>query len=424
MSNKEKNLPIMWYEGMPLSPIVFQQAFLYQEKNILNILGSLTNYAWGIINLKWNDLQIKDGFLSLQNIECIFPDFTYCYFPIQDGDVLSINLQDHKNAIKKEELFVFLIIPKNNLACESSFSKARYQVIKSDLIKDFNSLDSEAEISLLKPELKLIIGQEIPSGYSGVPLCKISFNGIEFLIQDYQPPFLHIKNFKEVYEKGWKIISMGKDKLLYLKNKSEEKDIYLINCISRIVFSLEKDVLMNAHPFEFYKTIVNLIGDAYVIKNILNLPLIKPYDHANQKDSILPVLDFIHDAVNEIEEKYSQTVFAEKDEVFFVLNEKFEGFIYVGLFYEENAHYDKINEWISSAVIATEDKLQDVQDQRIIGADRVLIDEVVELNLKSNFNLKLLQITVDHNYISMNKNLYIINSETNKPFKIILFRES
>lgn len=419
----EQKLPILWYEGMPLNPSIFQQDFLYTESKFAFLFKNLNQFCYGIINLEWNDLYITNGILQIKKLECILPDLSFCQLPIDPEDDLSINLKEHSDLLKKEEMFVFLSLPENHLSHDETSTKARYKIKDIGGIKDLSNKETEAQISFLKPDFKLSIGLIPPIGNVSLPLCKIKFTGINFSFSEYAPPVLKLSQSKELLKTMQSLAKTGRDKLAYLSSKNDESinNKIAINNLAKIVFSLEKNIILNQSTDLVYSSLVDILNNAIIFNN--TIPMIPEYNHLDHRASITLLIDFISKALEKIEEAYSRKTFQEQEGLFAIMLEENQiDYITIGIEKSFDTELDSIIKWINNAIIASEDKITLMQDQRLIGAKREQIRNDEELDLQANQDMLLIRIKIDKAYITPNKMLCIMNfSKNTKPENLFLF---
>jgi len=417
-------LPIMWYEGMPLEPAVFQQNFLYTEHARQTILSQTTPNGWGIIDCTIDDTYLADGILKLKNLECILPDLTLIEFPDDIDADLSIDLKERTEDLKKGDLFLFLILPDNNLSYMSTTAKPRFQAKTIDNVQDFNLPDCQVSVTYLKHNYSLFLDKTPPIGYISIPLLKIRYNGIRFQFVDYIPPILKISCNKFLAEKLENLIKSSRDKLKFLMTKdAENRNNFLIANLANISFLLEQASKCDEHPYELFKKLIQSLHNAIVLFPGENMPNIAPYNQIDCGISILPLMKYISTALEEIKETYERILFARQDGMFAImLPENIGQKITVGITKPVDLDPESIVRWINNAIITSEDRLTEMQDRRIIGAQREIIKIAANLDLESREDMILVEITLDSTYFSSGKLLCIMNFDIpHMPENAVLF---
>lgn len=403
--------PIMWYEGMPLEPAIFQQSFLYTEEKINYLMKNMHPYNWGILQIAFNETTMTDGIVKIKELECILPDFTHLSFPNDLDAELSINLKERMDDFKKGELTLYLSLPNNHLAYVSSIAKPRYEQKVIESIQDLNDNESTTKISFLKPTYSLKLDTTPPSGYISIPLAKIVYTGLHFQFTQFGAPCLKISTNTQLTHKLEQLIKTSKDKLKYLINKNEDgRNSLIISNIARIAFPLEQILNNDEHPYSLFSVLINGLAGAMILFSQENMPSVPEYKHTDYMRAISPLISYIESALAQIEEAYLINSFARQDGMFAIMlpNNKTDKII-ISVLKQADISIEKTLNWIENAIIATEDKLINMQDQRIIGAKRERIKYAKQLDLKSKEDMLLVEITLSNTYISNQKMLCIMN---------------
>lgn len=413
-------LPVMWYEGMPLTPQVLQQQQLFQNEVLLQITKSFNQHFYGVINLEWNDIYITDGVLQIKNLECILPDLSYYNLPIDDTDLLSITLKELQI---KSDIYIYITLPDNELAYESNSAKARYIPKDIEGIKDLTNKDTEAQITFLKPDFRLVCDNNLPLGVVGFPICQISFNGISYAFTNYRPPVFKISKNDIISTRLAELAKSGRIKLNYLASKKSDNStirLWIAN-LGAIVFTLEKAISCDYSPFELYKDLASTLANSLAFFSELTLPILPEYKHLNQSESILPMLDFIESAFEKAKESYTKFAFQEQEGLF-AIDTAGESIITIGITKKPEQSVDDMTKWLANATIASDDKLIQLQDQRILGAVREFIRYDDTLDVAATETMILAKIKLDKAFATPNRMICIMNLNSKEnPEKIELF---
>lgn len=425
----------MWYEGMPLDPCVFQQEYLHLMDTLAYTIESTNSNNWGVTKLKIDEEKISEGMFGIKELECLMPDYSPIIFNAdnasEESKFMSINLKDHTDELKNKDLFIFLTLPNNALAYDSNISKARYKTYEVESIKDLNKEGNESTISFLKPSFELMLSEIPILGSICMPVAKINFNGLNFQLAEYAPPTLNLKCSPLLIEKLEKLIKSGREKLRYLTNKNDDslENKFLIMNLAKICFKIEAILRNNENPYKLFLALVDSLSNTITFfKENTTIPVVPAYNHLDHLSSISPLINYINKGMDSIKESYKREEFKEQEGVFGVILSKEienEEKITIGVTKKANNTLEDTNRWIKNAIITTEDKLTQMQDQRVTGAKRILIKYSDKLDLKETPDMLLVEITLNPSYITPNKMLCIMNFEQdNTPEKIHFFMES
>jgi type VI secretion system protein ImpJ len=418
---KNKN-PIMWFHGMSLGPEVYQQNFIYQEEVRKQLFQSINPFGWGIIELEWDESNFSQGILKVKKLKCILPDLTF--LNITEENNLIINFENKKEELKKE-LFLNLSLPNNYYTKQPNVSNPRYSPINQE-VQDLNDENNKTTLSFLKPEFFLSLDETF-SAHVSLPLGKLIFNGMTFSFTKYLPPSLNIKTYASLISKMEQILGISKNKLRYLVSKQDFKGKKsLIYNISNICNHLEAAISSKYHPFELYKTLVDLFANAFVLSDNQKIPHIPAYEHTNCETSIYEMLNFISENIEKVDQQYSYHKFSQNNNLFAIFPKFIDNKIIIGIEKNTASSSSEIMEWIGNAIIASEDKITNLQDQRAKGANRALVENHANMSLQPTQGLILIEIERNPVFIDESKALCIAgidNKATNTPSSIYIFEK-
>jgi|GEM_PF-3494092 len=424
--------PVMWYEGMPLEPTTFQQAYLNTSDTIGYLIGSMSKYNWGVTKLVIDEVYLAEGKFAIKELECSLPDYSTIAFnatTADDSQALTIDLKTRSDDFKQKDLFVFLTIPDNHLAYNSSVAKPRYNSKEVDSVKDLNDQDLESKIYFLRPNYSLTLSEHPPIGNISIPLARVKFTGISYQLSQYAAPTQQIMNSPILVNQLEQMIRSARDKLKYLANKDDDgvgNKFFMMN-IARIVFPIEHIVKANLSPYALFAHLIGSLSSAIVfVKDDANMPTIPDYNHLDHVASIMPLVAYMNKALDFVKESYKSAQFTEKDGIYgFILPEEKVEKITIGVIKKAEHTMDEISKWINNAIITTEDKLTMMQDQRVIGAKRKNIKYSDKLDVKTTNDMLLVDVMIDTAYITPGKMLCIMNLDLDHaPEAIELFSEN
>lgn len=428
----KKTFPILWYEGMPLDPHVFQQNFLYHQDLNNFLLSSSCPYSWGVVNIEWETTYLAEGSLRIKNLEAIMPDRSIINFPQSKEDSLEFNLLEMKEELGSQENFVFLILPKDHVAHSKGSSNPRYKTENLEDITDMNTGEDEHCVSFMRPNCSLFVGKFPPERYIAIPLAKIKFSGVDFSFMEYDPPALNIQSTSFILNRVQNFVDSGRDKLKYLFNQtgeqSERANMMIIN-LAKILLPLEHMLQSkeSISPYNLFFSLFTSIAHSLAFYKTSSLPIPPKYEHNNLLDSVSPILEFLETAMQSIKETYKRRKFSESNNIFGLLLDEDshrDGNLIIGVQVNDKSSKEKTKNWIESAIIGTEDNLGIMQDKRITGLLREHIKEVSDLNLQSTDDVILVKLQSDKNFVTKDKIFCVMNfTSQDRPKNIFLYSE-
>jgi type VI secretion system protein ImpJ len=190
---------IVWNEGMLLTPHHFQQWDNYFEDQLATRVGSIAQYAYGVLDLQVNNEAIANGSFQITN----------CYAVLQDGLIVNVPdaepvpdlrpVGDHFHP-EQERLGVHLAIPARKMG-EANFqangAKANPNLRflqEGALVKDETSGTNEQPIAYARSNLRLIFDDEVRDGFTSLKIAELQRTptGQLKIAEDYIPPILKV----------------------------------------------------------------------------------------------------------------------------------------------------------------------------------------------------------------------------------------
>lgn len=465
---------LYWYEGMLLMPEHFQSANRRQEALGGYLAQACAPYPWGVRTLE-TDLQ--DGILTVRKLEAVMPDGLVVRYSEQDSESppLQIDLKRHKPPLEpQKKRAVHLVIPawSDQMVAQEGAEAAvlgRYRSVRgAQLGRDdpdpgLNEPAIEAmhERPWLRPILKLYTTEgpltRPPAKYVSIPLARVFVNAESAIVADrYEPPRLAIAGAGELLACARDVANelRGKARLLnerlqrdnaLLPDQQEsdkartfeaqvrlltrsfqrlQQNVENLQALVRTVPRLEalaKDAF--THPLTLYLALCDIVGDMALLGGELNLPEIPPYAHADA----LAAFDFLQRHILTMAESLNQRfrVFAfervtpGRFELVFKARDLPEHFV-LGAVRGKGAPASPVKDWMTKAIIITDEQRLDAKMRRVGGAVRQPIerDETLDLVAPSMTSLFRVERSVDA--IDPNGTTLVVEKNSGEPPVAIL----
>jgi type VI secretion system protein ImpJ len=428
---------IQWHEGMLLSPQHFQQQELRQFQMLSYHLGYLSPYHWGVNHLKFDPVTLPTGVIRILELEAIMPDgLIVSHMAEPEGWQLELDVTPYKAAIQERNLTVFLGVPEYTEGSSPITGEwPRFKSIEGNPVEDENVNDNVIYIPRLLPRLKLIVAEKAPARYVAMPIAKIGFADESFVLNQYEPPCLHVKQTSLVGELLGALVRRLRDKAAYFSDKwqtqigtpligeTAQQLRPLLTCLPL----LEGLVLSNrTHPYQLYQGISLLSGQLAALRLGQIPPLFPVYDHHHIYASFLPLLDWCNLLLDSLEKAYSILEFTLKDRLFSIMlqPEIFRPTILVGLKAPSTMSEGELADWMRDAIVASESYVETARIRRITGAPRSVIDDQEQLELMPGRGVLIFRIELDPHFVKSGERLCIFNpADTTemRPTEIVLY---
>ena len=165
-----------------------------------------------------------------------------------------------------------------------------------------------------------------------------------------------------------------------------------------------------AHPFALYRSLCALVGQLSYLGNGL-VPVLDSYNHNDLQKNFEQCREYIMRMVEEgVSEAYSTTAFKLQEDIFSV---EFSGdwvgrSVFLGVRVPSGISEKEVGLWIEKSLIGSKSKIPEMQEKRILGAERQLLDG--ETDIAVGRGTLLFQLSTDLPFIVPNEELQLFNT--------------
>ncbi len=432
--------PIQWYEGMLLMPQHFQQADIRMENMMTYYLSHTFSFFWGVVSLKVDESLLTSGIFRPIQLEAIMPDGLLVTSLPQTDTPLEVNLLPFRDKIQAAPYFIYVCVPhrRGDWTDVSGDLPRYYSVLNPDVV-DINTGEQAIDIPRLLPNLSLQVGKEPPAHYISLPLAKVTCDSKSFSLAEYIPPQVQVEMTSDLGQVCTQLARQLRGKLSYLQQKVQSvgdratKNSFFEEMervrLKLIVGLLPFETLLStgiAHPFDLYQSLCSLAAQMCGIKYGEIPPRFEGYNHSDVRKSFFQVIDYVGRLLDEIEESYSVIPFALNDRIFTLqLQSSWVGDRFVlGASAQPGMTQETLLGWINNCVIVTDKSVTLAKDNRVLGAERMLVSEVPAMNLVATMGVQLFVVEADPRYIDPKGVLCLFNvsdDESTRPAEIVLY---
>jgi type VI secretion system protein ImpJ len=431
---------IQWHEGMLLSPHHFQQSDLRHHQLLIHHMSLLSEFHWGIRSFKLDPIVLPDGLIRITELEAVMPDGLIVSYHINQADIppLEFDLKPHKEELMNGHnvLMIQLAVPQRHEHASPIVGEfARFWSVEGGEVKDDTAPDNVIRIPRLFPRAHLAIGTTPPPRTFSLPLMKIAYKDESFVQTSYVPPLFYIEEGHYIHNQCVELIQRLREKATYLSDRWQGQagtplageTAALLRPIMTCLPYLESVIHGKAiHPHSLFESLSFVTGHLSTLR-MSHLPPVMPiYQHKDILASFMPIFDLIHALLQTIEQAYASFLFNQRDRLYTLRmhdaykNDK----LYLGVRIPKTMTELQLNDWVSDAIIASDDAIDNVRNKRITGARRSIIREGDMYSLMPSRGVILVEVEVDPNYIRFDQNLNIFNPTDHadkRPTEIVLF---
>lgn len=315
-----KTNKVVWSEGLFLRPQIFQQQERYLEYFIHQRASAPGLYFWGFSRYEIDSEALTYGKLVLRSASGVFPDGTPFDLPGHAGIPAPLTLlPEHSGKT------IFLAVPlRLDNSDETIFntgtpdSLARFCAVDTELTDSNAIRQGRKPVQLARLRLQLLPESGITGSWMGLPCAKVKAlrpdGSVLLHTDDYIPPVSgyganallsewlnHLSGLVKMRAgllAGRLIASDGKP-----EDNASVMDYLLLQIFNKYQVILEHlRHTPKTPPVDFYQVLAQLAAEASTfVKTKVRRPLPAPeYDHASLYTSIRPLVDQVHDLLNQI----------------------------------------------------------------------------------------------------------------------------
>ncbi|MCB9761319.1 MAG: type VI secretion system baseplate subunit TssK [Alphaproteobacteria bacterium] len=423
---------VQWHEGMLLSPQHFQQASLRSEALLHYHVAQVQPYPWGISVLELDRGLLLTGIFRVLRLEAVSPDGLILAFQAGDGPDLEVGLTDPRSSTGEQTVFLAIsarvpgqLFPQGRVS--------RFRSVEPAPVLDENTGDNPLHIPRLVPNLRLVAGDRLPSGFVGLPLARVIPVGSGFALTEYIPPRLSVPETSDLGALAHSIVERVRSKALVLaarlKSVSVQSDLVLAselrNRVRLLISALPMaEALLRtgmSHPFPLYLALCNMLGQLSAV-SADPAPLSPPkYDHDDLFSSFAQLKLLMFRLLEEgVPESFHIIPFVLEDRVHRV---RFEAEwvgrpLVLGVRVRGLATEADVDRWVFGTLIGSERHAEMMRSRRIYGVKRrkVLLFE----DLIPPSGTLLYELTFDGTFIEPGEALWVFLPESTQDLKLDL----
>ncbi len=263
---------IVWGEGMFLHPHHFQQSERAISHELKQVISHNLPYCWGVIELVIKDELLKENVISVDRLKCVMPDIALVAYPERETKLSPLELDE-----STENSIVYLAIPidnylgKNVSSCEEE-AITRYRSVEHNAIDNVSGTQEE-KVQTKELQLSLVLGNEVPVGYTVLPIARVTAvtkdQGI-ILDTDFIPPCMSLSSSKRLVAYLTNVLAMNKvraesiaQRLGVGKSASPSvMDFVMLQMLNRYEAKFKQTLAKSCiHPYQLYAELVEYIGE-------------------------------------------------------------------------------------------------------------------------------------------------------------------
>ncbi|MCR5224681.1 MAG: type VI secretion system baseplate subunit TssK, partial [Alphaproteobacteria bacterium] len=213
---------VQWYEGMLISPQHFQQSENYLQHLFREFSSAHSAFGYGVYDLKIDTSALASGVIRVLNARGIFKDGLFFDFDALHDKPLERNLSDYF-AVNSTPVKIYLAAPARKTGeNQLTGDMARYYSSEVSNVCDENTGENPINISTLKPQMKLLMENEIDARYTYFPIFEAqkSVDG-GVVSTDYIAPYITINEHSKISEMCREVAQIIRGKVSYFADRKD-----------------------------------------------------------------------------------------------------------------------------------------------------------------------------------------------------------
>jgi predicted component of type VI protein secretion system len=375
----------------------------------------------------------------VQSAEIVMPDGLIYYY--DEGEETSVSIEYDLSSKKKElsnqAAFIQLIIPERVPNVSPLLGAIpRFNSVEGADVKDENTGDNPISIANLIPNFSLYIGDCPPPKHIGFPIAKVKFEDNAFKLIGFTPPCFFLAPKALLIQKCSLMVKNIREKAHAFSEKWQNQvGSNLLRETADILRPLMTvlpmfEVLVSSRQISPAMLFYELVRGAGIISQLTlsRIPdKFKSYNHNGIDECIEPVIDYITECIERISLDYTILPFVKNDKFFslkvhpsYIHKEE----LLVGVRAKQGVSFKDIEDWMSEAVIVSDNAIQQVKERRILGATRGIINDERLYTISPPRDTTMFYIKADKTFVAPNQYFHIFNQsdeEQNRPMNIVLY---
>jgi type VI secretion system protein ImpJ len=423
---------IRWHEGMLLAPQHFQWLSLRHETLLHYHAAAISPFHWGVRHLVIDNVKLVDGVFRIVELEAVMPDGLVVSHSAGDLPDLSLDLNAYAPAVQLRPMTIFLAVAIRGHGLALS---ERYGSAEGGPVPDENTGEGDLPLSVLKPRLYLLPGDDPLNKYVGFPLVEIAYRNEVFTRTRFEPPWLRVAPGSAIYDMCTSIATRLREKAAFLADEVRSP-----SAAARVPQLIEKRLMVHylvgelpafeavlrsnqSHPFPLFIALCSLLGHVAGLGRSLLPPVLEAYDHNNLFATFEQVYAAIGKSIDEgVNETYRGYPFALDGDQFHLLFDPSwnQRPLILGVRSAPGVPEMETVAWMTSALVGSRPVILSLRDRRVGGAARKRID--ADGDLVASRGVTLFSLTPDPENVLPGEELVIMNpGGGRRPEEIVLF---
>ncbi|MDR1266851.1 MAG: type VI secretion system baseplate subunit TssK [Holosporales bacterium] len=410
-------LAVQWHEGMLLSPHHFQQASAHFYALLHHSFRLARPDAYGLFSAEIDEAALAAGIVRLLHLEALFPDGLFVQYVGTRDPPVSYDAKSLLEVSGEKPLRLYAAVAVQRTGNDTiQDDQTRYLSLEGDEVCDDNTGDNPIRIPRLKPQLRLLLEEEVSARVTAFPLLEVLQGDQGSQVTSYIAPHLVVP---EVLRKmAREMVKTLREKINYFSEKRyafSAEGTAILRALAQGALPLEALLLEpKLSPFALYQAVLSAIAPVVALTPGQCLTELPPYGHENLYAVFTELGERLQRALESLKQSYYTIPFEKENNGKFRLHlsptllDRQE--ILIGFNKSSETKDNDFLDWIRGAQIAASSKMPTVRDNRVLGAARKIVSAEEELGVSAPQDVLLLSVDPHSPYLSAQEDLCILNA--------------
>jgi type VI secretion system protein ImpJ len=409
--------PIVWNEGMILTPQHLQQNDLRFEK-LMNIVGRLTSpYPWGFFGLAIDETALPNGEIVINRALGVFPGgFVFDYDAQIDPPLRAALPVEGAREGTRIPIYLALRRPAVSGVLVSG-TDGRLIFGEENQPLDVLTGEQSGQVGRLRPQMTLMFSRDQVDRFELLQVARLRFRGGVFSAEPYIPPMLILDSRHPIHRQCVLLTNTLREKAAVLgeslgtsgvgRDVKADTHRRIFEAVFRELPPLEARLeLPECFPYELYFDLCRLTAAIVTTVQAQALPTMA-YLHEDSLVAFKKLIDSTRAAIDQVEALFLTRPFRQDGSHFQLDAVDISDEMVIGLRVNDASYRNEAASWFERAHIGSSSHIEAIVANRIYGAARRRVTTYEPFGISEDSKMALFIIDATPEYITIAEDLHV-----------------
>lgn len=376
--------PIVWSEGLVLTPQHLQQNDLRME-SLLGLVGRLSNpFFWGFSFLEFEDNALSEGVFSLRRARGVFPSGLVFSYDSQVDPALRSTLPEVRAGASLSAYMAVRqpVVGSKMVAGETG----RFGYAPVEEVSDRIEGDGSGQVGRLRPRLSIMFDKDQQGQFELMEVARLRVRGGTLVREPYLPPPLIVHARHPLHIDCVALARSLREKAALLGEKLSTPGLgggeAKVNVHRRIFETILRELpsfearlsLPQCHPLDLYLDLARLCASVITSLDVQEIPPRGVYRHDETRSCFASMITACRGVVERLGALFLTRQFARDGRRFVVEGVSLEHELLVGVQVGDSGYRNDAIRWFERAQIGSASRIAEISARRTYGAGRQKVE--------------------------------------------------